>query len=84
MRLVQQLRRASGHASMRHIVRLLVDAKKPRWMVELARNCVCDTCNETKEGGQMVPQASVFPIPQAWEAVGMDVAEIRDAKNKVT
>ena len=73
---IGQLHKAGGHCRMRNIARVLKDAGKPVWLANRCLQYKCPTCEKMKLGDQLIPKTSTYEIPQAWEAVSADVAEV--------
>ena len=49
---------ASGNATSKNMARMLKDAGKLPWMIEMALLHRCDICEQQRPGGQLIPQAS--------------------------
>ena len=49
---LHHLHRASGHAPFANLARLLQDARKPKWIVELAKSQTCEACEANRLGNQ--------------------------------
>jgi hypothetical protein len=68
---------AINDAEIRELMRVLRDEDLKR-QIEAAKEFKCSVCQEMKHGNQFVPVAATTPLPSAWEAHGLDVAEITD------
>ena len=55
---------------------MLLDAKKPAWLVREARDLICDICNSLKPGAEAtVAPVSLRAPPEQWQELAMDVGE---------
>ena len=75
---ISRFHRAAGHPTARNLARMLQDAQVEPWKVKAALQYRCPACEEQKPGGsssKQVPNVSIRPLPQAWEQVGINIAE---------
>ena len=56
---------------------MLHDAKRPKWLVDLANRMTCDICDSLKPGdeGKIIRVSTHQPAMQ-WQVICLDVAEL--------
>ncbi|CAE6957766.1 RE1 [Symbiodinium sp. CCMP2592] len=74
--MMMRVHRASGHASMASLAKLLAQRGAPSWAQELARSLQCPDCVESRRPLPAPPPPSTLKEPpKLWEMVGSDVFE---------
>ena len=72
--MMMRVHRASGHASMASLAKLLARRGAPTWAQEMARSLQCPDCLESRRPTASPPSSLKEP-PALWEMVGSDVFE---------
>ncbi len=71
-----RMHRAAQHAHPTRLARMLIDAKKPAWLIREARDLKCDICNSLKpDVAAKVAPVTLRATPEQWEELAMDVGE---------
>ena len=73
--MLHRLHRAAGHPTNASLAKLCSPRKMAPWIVEEARNLVCQSCVETQRGMQKVLPVSLSDQTKPWELVAMDAFE---------
>ena len=76
-----RIHKASGHASMSSLRKMLQMRGAPTWAQELAEGIQCPDCAESKRP-RPAPPASMGSSPALWEQVGTDVFEMEFTQTK--
>lgn len=70
-----RVHRASGHASMASLKKMLQVRGAPKWALDLAESLQCPDCLESKKP-RPAPPSSTRELPALFEQVGTDVFEL--------
>ena len=84
-RKLRRFHNAAGHPNNRNLARLIKDAGKAKWQVEMALDYDCPHCKALRPGGpssKQVPPLSMRPAPNAWSQIVADVGEFTSVPHR--